>query len=103
MTFSGLAGMGDLVATCISPQSRNRYVGEQLGKGRSLEDIISEMNQVAEGIKSTRVVMELAEEHGVEMPIAEQMYYVINEGRPAAEAYRGLLARRSRGEMHGLQ
>ena len=60
MTFAGLAGMGDLIATCVSPQSRNRYVGEQLGRGRKIDEIIAEMNQVAEGVKSCRVVLELA-------------------------------------------
>ena len=103
LTFSGLAGMGDLVATCISPQSRNRYVGEQLGKGLTVDEITAQMNQVAEGVKTTRVVMELAEQYDVEMPIAEQMYHVCNEGRSAAEAYRGLLSRRHRAEMHGLR
>src|SRR4029077_16174543 len=63
MTFSGLAGMGDLLATCISPQSRNRYVGEQLGRGRNIDDIIAEMNQVAEGVKSCRTVLELGDDH----------------------------------------
>ena len=70
VTFSGLAGMGDLLATCMSPQSRNRYVGEQLGRGRTIDEIIADMNMVAEGVKTCRVVMELAEEYGVEMPIA---------------------------------
>ncbi len=60
LTFAGLAGMGDLIATCISPQSRNRHVGEQLGEGRTIDEIIDEMNQVAEGVKSCRVVQELA-------------------------------------------
>ncbi|MEZ5165260.1 MAG: NAD(P)H-dependent glycerol-3-phosphate dehydrogenase [Acidimicrobiales bacterium] len=63
-TFAGLAGMGDLLATCMSPQSRNRYVGEQLGRGRTLDEIIDEMNQVAEGVKSARIVLELADEFG---------------------------------------
>lgn len=99
MTFAGLAGMGDLVATCISPQSRNRRVGEELGKGRSLEEIIEEMNQVAEGVKSTKVVMELAAEWGVEMPIASEMDAVCNGGRPPEEAYRGLLSRKINREM----
>lgn len=103
LTFAGLAGMGDLVATCISPQSRNRHVGEQLGKGLTIDEITAQMNQVAEGVKTTRVVMELAEQYDVEMPIAEQMYHVCNHGRPAEEAYRGLLSRRHRAEMHGLQ
>ena len=100
MTFSGLAGMGDLVATCISTQSRNRHVGEQLGKGRSLDEIIEEMHMVAEGVKTTKVVMELADEYGVEMPIAEQMAAVCNEGRSATDAYRGLLRRQITREMH---
>ena len=60
-TFSGLAGMGDLLATCISTQSRNRHVGEELGKGKTIEQIIEEMDQVAEGVKSAKVVLELAE------------------------------------------
>lgn len=102
MTFAGLAGMGDLVATCISPQSRNRHVGEQLGRGRTIEQVIEEMHMVAEGVKTTSVVLELAREHDVEMPIAEQVYRVINEGRPATDAYRGLLGRRQRHEMHGI-
>jgi glycerol-3-phosphate dehydrogenase (NAD(P)+) len=100
MTFAGLAGMGDLVATCISPQSRNRRVGEELGKGRSLDDIVEEMNQVAEGVKSTKVVMELAAEWGVDMPIAAEMDAVCNAGRPPEEAYRGLLSRQVDREMH---
>ncbi len=102
LTFSGLAGMGDLVATCISTQSRNRHVGEQLGKGRTIEEIIDEMNMVAEGVKTATVVMELAEQYDVDMPIAEQVYAVLNEGRPAAEAYRGLLGRRTGDELHGI-
>jgi glycerol-3-phosphate dehydrogenase (NAD(P)+) len=90
-TFAGLAGMGDLLATCISPLSRNRYVGEELAKGRTLEEITAEMNMVAEGVKTSRVVMELAERHRVEMPIAHEVYAVLNEGRTPQEAFRGLL------------
>jgi glycerol-3-phosphate dehydrogenase (NAD(P)+) len=102
MTFGGLAGMGDLIATCISHQSRNRHVGEELGKGRTIEEIIDEMQMVAEGVKTSKVVMQLAEKYGVEMPIAEEVYTVVHEGRSAAEAYRGLLGRKQRREMHGL-
>jgi len=102
LTFSGLAGMGDLVATCISTQSRNRHVGEQLGMGRTIAEIIDEMNMVAEGVKTASVVMELSEQYDVDMPIAEQVYAVINEGRAAAEAYRGLLGRRTGDELHGI-
>ena len=102
MTFAGLAGMGDLIATCISPQSRNRYVGEQLGRGRTIEEIIEEMSMVAEGVKTSSVVMDLAREHGVDLPIAEEVYRVVHEGVPAAQAYRGLLGRHVRSEMHGM-
>jgi glycerol-3-phosphate dehydrogenase (NAD(P)+) len=101
-TFSGLAGMGDLIATCISTQSRNRFVGEQLGKGRKIDEIIDEMNMVAEGVKTSKVVMELAREHGVDMPIAASVFSVVHEGMPATEAYRGLLGRNIRSEMHGM-
>jgi glycerol-3-phosphate dehydrogenase (NAD(P)+) len=103
LTFSGLAGMGDLVATCISRQSRNRYVGEQLGKGRTIDEIVAEMKMVAEGVKTSKVVVEVAEKYGVEMPIATQIYQVIHEGRPATDAYRGLLRRDVRSEMHGMR
>jgi glycerol-3-phosphate dehydrogenase (NAD(P)+) len=98
-TFSGLAGMGDLVATCISPQSRNRTVGFELGKGRSLEEILADMNQVAEGVKTSKVVMTLAEKYGVDMPIAREVYGVVHEGRTPMEAYRGL-TRRPAGAEH---
>ena len=101
-TFAGLAGMGDLIATCISPQSRNRYVGEQLGKGRKIEEIIDEMHMVAEGVKTSKVVIELAEQYGVELPIAQSVHAVVHEGAPATEVYRGLLSRRSRPEMHDM-
>ena len=93
-TFAGLAGMGDLVATCVSQQSRNRYVGEQLGRGRLLDEIVAEMNQVAEGVKAVPVVHDLAELYGVDMPIVAEMYEVIAHGASAESAYRGLLQRK---------
>ncbi len=89
-TFAGLAGIGDLIATCASRQSRNRFVGEELGKGRSIEEITKEMNQVAEGVKTSRVVMELGEKYGIELPIAREVYGVLYEGRKATDAYSGL-------------
>lgn len=95
LTFAGLAGMGDLVATCISTQSRNRYVGEQLGRGRSLDDIIAEMNQVAEGVKAVRVVKEIADELNLDLPIVAEVYSVVVDGQPASAAYRGLLRRKA--------
>ncbi|MCU0312113.1 MAG: NAD(P)H-dependent glycerol-3-phosphate dehydrogenase [Acidimicrobiales bacterium] len=103
VTFGGLAGLGDLLATCISPQSRNRHVGEQLGRGRTIEEIQAEMHMVAEGVKSAPVVMALAEEHGVEMPIANQVYKVLYEGSTAQDAYRGLLGRDHVDEMYGMR
>lgn len=89
-TFAGLAGMGDMIATCISPQSRNRYVGEQLGMGRSLEDILEEMSMVAEGVKACVSVEELANEHGVAMPVCHEVFRVIDGQIPANMAYAGL-------------
>ncbi len=99
-TFSGLTGMGDLIATCISPQSRNRRVGEQLGRGRTIDEIVAEMNMVAEGVKSARVVVELAEQYGVPMPIAREVDAVVNDGRSAEEAFRGLRRVQPRSEAH---
>jgi glycerol-3-phosphate dehydrogenase (NAD(P)+) len=93
-TFSGLAGMGDLIATCTSRQSRNRHVGEQLGRGRTTEEIVEEMHMVAEGVKTCRVVMELAERYGVDLPIAREVYGVVHEGRTPMQASRGLIRRR---------
>ena len=92
-TFAGLAGIGDLVATCTSTQSRNRFVGEQLGLGKTIEEISKEMNQVAEGVKTTAVAMELSERYAIDLPIAREVYGVLYEGRTAEEAYRGLTRR----------
>lgn len=102
LTFSGLAGMGDLVATCISPQSRNRHVGERLGQGQTIDEIIAAMNMVAEGVKTSKVVMELSDDLGIDMPIASEVYACCHEGRTAAEAYTGLLRRSTGREMHGI-
>lgn len=92
-TFAGLAGMGDLIATCTSSKSRNHTVGFGLGQGRALDDVIAEMNMVAEGVKSTRGVLALAERHDVEMPIAEQVGRVLYEGATAADALTNLMTR----------
>jgi glycerol-3-phosphate dehydrogenase (NAD(P)+) len=94
-TFAGLAGMGDLVATCTSVHSRNRFVGEQLGKGLSLDEIVRKMHMVAEGVKSVPAVMALADAHGVEMPIAREVYRVVHEGGTPRQAFRGLIRRQS--------
>jgi glycerol-3-phosphate dehydrogenase (NAD(P)+) len=97
-TFAGLAGMGDMIATCTSPQSRNRHVGIQLAKGRDMQDIISEMVMVAEGAKSAPAVMALAEQYGVEMPIARDVYRVLSGDATASRAFRGLLRVEARAE-----
>jgi glycerol-3-phosphate dehydrogenase (NAD(P)+) len=91
-TFAGLAGMGDLIATCISPLSRNHRVGIALGQGKALEDIIAEMNMVAEGVKTTPVVVELAAQHDVEMPIATQVANVL-AGQSVAQMLTELMGR----------
>lgn len=90
-TFAGLAGMGDLIVTCISPHSRNRHVGFELGRGKPLEEILASMNQVAEGVKTTAAVTKLAAEHGIEMPIVREVDAVLNHRQPVQETYRGLL------------
>lgn len=90
-TFSGLAGMGDLVATCTSPQSRNHHVGVELGKGRSIDDIIADMYMVAEGVKSAPAVVALAREHGVEMPLVEGVYNVVQGKLTASQAVREIM------------
>lgn len=92
-TFSGLAGMGDLVLTCTGSLSRNRTVGYRLGRGERLEDVLGEMHAVAEGVKTSDAVPELAARHGVEMPIAEQVRAIVHEGRAPADAVRQLMLR----------
>jgi glycerol-3-phosphate dehydrogenase (NAD(P)+) len=102
MTFAGLAGIGDLLATCISPLSRNRTVGEQLAAGRSVDEITESMQQVAEGIKASRSIVRLAEEYDVEMPIAGEVDAVVNHGRTPRDAFRNLLERVPTVEFEGV-
>jgi glycerol-3-phosphate dehydrogenase (NAD(P)+) len=92
-TFYGLAGVGDLVLTCTGALSRNRTVGYRLGMGEKLDDILSHMTAVAEGVKTTEAVRELAHRHGVEMPITEQTYAILYEGREPSDALRALMER----------
>jgi len=99
LTFAGLAGMGDIMATCASMQSRNTQVGVRLGKGESIADIVASMNMVAEGVKSSAVVVDLARTLGVEMPIAEQVARVCDGTQSAADALRALMSRSSRSEF----
>jgi glycerol-3-phosphate dehydrogenase (NAD(P)+) len=98
-SFFGLAGMGDLITTCVSRHSRNRFVGEQVGRGRKLQDVLSGMTMVAEGVRTVAGVRELARRHGVEMPLTEQVYGILFEGRPAREALEVLMARAKRAEQ----
>lgn len=102
LTFSGLAGVGDLVATCTSPKSRNRTVGTKLGQGMALDDIISHMNMVAEGVRSSRAIVGLAESADVEMPIAEGVVRVVHEGMHPKQMVAELLARPAKPEIYGL-
>jgi glycerol-3-phosphate dehydrogenase (NAD(P)+) len=91
-TFAGLAGVGDLMVTCISKHSRNRFVGEQLGRGRPLAEILGEMTMVAEGVKTASLVMELAERHGaIEMPICARIEGVVTGRLTVMDAYEGLM------------
>jgi glycerol-3-phosphate dehydrogenase (NAD(P)+) len=90
-TMAGLAGMGDLVATCISPQSRNRYVGEQLGRGRRLDEILAELGQVAEGVRTVHAAVALADRHGLAMPITRTIHRVVTGEISVVEAYDGLI------------
>jgi glycerol-3-phosphate dehydrogenase (NAD(P)+) len=102
LTFAGLAGMGDLVATCFSEKSRNRRVGVELGKGRTLADIVGEMKMVAEGVKTTAAVLALAERHDLDMPIARMVGAVLHDGRLPAELVQGLMTREAKPELHGI-
>jgi len=98
LTFAGLAGLGDLVATCNSPLSRNRTFGERLGRGKSLEQVIAETRQTAEGVKSCRAVLELAGRYGVEMPITEQVVRVVYQGETPPNMVKALMAREMKPE-----
>lgn len=93
LTFAGLAGMGDLILTCTGGLSRNRSVGVELGRGRSLEEILAEMKMVAEGVETTRAAFDLARRTGVEMPLVEEVHAVLFEGRDPKQALETLMLR----------
>jgi glycerol-3-phosphate dehydrogenase (NAD(P)+) len=99
LTFAGLAGIGDLVATCSSKQSRNNTVGIALGAGRPIKEILAGMSMVAEGVKSSPPVLDLARRYGVEMPITEQVVAVCHKGRSAADALSSLMQRSTKSEL----
>lgn len=99
VTFKGLSGMGDLITTCISPYSRNRRVGELIAKGKRLEQILEEMEMVAEGLRTTRSVQDLAQLHRVEMPITQEIYSVLYEGKDPKKAVSDLMMRDPKPEL----
>lgn len=97
-TFAGLAGIGDLITTCVSPFGRNRKVGERLGKGEALPQILQTMESVAEGVATARSVYEVSEQEGIDMPIMTEVYRVLFEGKTARDATHSLMLRPLRGE-----
>ncbi|MER7663465.1 NAD(P)H-dependent glycerol-3-phosphate dehydrogenase [Streptomyces sp. NPDC096193] len=100
LTFSGLAGLGDLVATCSSPLSRNHTFGTNLGKGMTLQETIAVTRQTAEGVKSCKSVLDLARRHGVDMPITETVVGIVHEGKPPVVALKELMSRSAKPERH---
>lgn len=98
-TFAGLSGMGDLVTTCISRHSRNRYLGEQIGKGKTLDEVLAEMVMVAEGVKTTRSAHRLSRKFRVEMPITDEVYAVLFENKSPARAVNELMMREAKAEV----
>ncbi len=101
VTFSGLTGMGDLIVTCMSQHSRNRYVGEQIGRGKTLDQILSEMQMVAEGVRTTEAAYNLSRKHNVEMPIIDQVYAVLFQQKNPRDAVKALMTREAKAENWG--
>ena len=101
-TFAGLAGLGDLVATCSSPLSRNRTFGENLGRGMAFSDVVAFTRQTVEGVKSSQSVLELARRHNVEMPITEVMVGVVSDGLEVGQAAIMLASRSAKPERYGV-
>jgi glycerol-3-phosphate dehydrogenase (NAD(P)+) len=99
-TFAGLSGVGDLITTCISRHSRNRFVGERIGKGEKLSDILGSMTMVAEGVETTRAAVRLAAKYQVEMPITQQVHKVLFEDKPPLEALSELMTRELKREVY---
>lgn len=102
LSFSGLAGVGDLIATCMSPLSRNRTFGEHLGRGMTVDEAATATSQTAEGVKSSQSILELARRHGVEMPITEVVVDVIEGAATVAEATSMLMTRAPKPELYGM-
>jgi glycerol-3-phosphate dehydrogenase (NAD(P)+) len=93
LTFAGLSGMGDLIVTCMSKHSRNRYVGEQIGKGNKLKNVLDKMTMVAEGVLTSKAVVKLAKKYDVEMPICDEVYKVLYENKNPKMAMHDLMNR----------
>ena len=102
LTLAGLAGLGDLIATCGSPLSRNRTLGLELAKGRSLQEVMAERRTVTEGVSTTRAALQMAADLGVELPVTAQLASVLFEGKPVREAVASLMGRAPKGELEGL-
>jgi glycerol-3-phosphate dehydrogenase (NAD(P)+) len=98
-TYSGLAGIGDLITTCISKHSRNRFVGQEIGKGRTLDEVLADMVMVAEGVRTTRSAVGLADKYDTEMPIASEVYQILFENKPADQAMKDLMLRSPKPEI----
>ena len=98
VTFSGLAGVGDLIATCMSPLSRNRTFGLNLGRGMGVEEVVAVTKQTAEGVKSCESILQLAHDHGVDVPIIEQVAAVVHDGRRAEDVVGALMGRALKNE-----
>jgi glycerol-3-phosphate dehydrogenase (NAD(P)+) len=103
LTFAGLAGLGDMLCTCASSHSRNHYVGVEMAKGRTLEDIRASMTQIAEGVITVKAAMELGKQYGVEMPITEKLYQVLYEDATMKEVVREMMSRELKHELEGLR
>jgi glycerol-3-phosphate dehydrogenase (NAD(P)+) len=97
-TFSGLSGMGDLVVTCTSRHSRNRFVGEEIGKGRTLDDVLGSMTMVAEGVRATQAAVALSEKHGIDMPITRQVHEILFNRKDPKKAMVDLMTRNPKAE-----
>ncbi|MCP4631691.1 MAG: NAD(P)H-dependent glycerol-3-phosphate dehydrogenase [candidate division Zixibacteria bacterium] len=98
-TFAGLSGLGDLITTCLSKHSRNRFVGEQIGMGKSLDEVLAEMTMVAEGIKTAKAANQLADRHEIDMPITKEMYSILFEGKSPKVAVETLMSRLPKPEV----
>ena len=99
LTFAGLSGMGDLIVTCMSRHSRNRFVGEQIGRGKTLQQVLDEMVMVAEGVRTCKSAVALAEKHHIDMPISREVYSVLFNNKEPKKAMEDLMGREVKPEV----